>query len=80
MIDKQTENKPNMLDLAEIFLRVSGDIQAVKDHMEGKRVVEWSYLDDSALTLPEGSAEYRCLVATKGREEIEKRKKFLLNW
>ena len=29
--------------------------------------------------MPENSTEYRCLVATKGKDEIEKRKKFLIN-
>ena len=31
-------------------MRVSGDIQAVKDYLQGKRVVEWTYLEDIALS------------------------------
>jgi hypothetical protein len=60
-------------------MKVSGDVQAVRDYLEGKRVVEWTYLEDIALSLPEVSTEYRCLLTTKGRDEIEKRKQFLLS-
>jgi hypothetical protein len=41
-------------------------------------VAEWTYLEDLALSHPESSTEYRCLVTTKGREEVEKRKRFLM--
>lgn len=60
-------------------MRVSGDLQAVREYLQGKRVVEWQYLEDIALSQPETSTEYRCLVTTKGKDEIEKRKRFLLN-
>lgn len=60
-------------------MRVNGDIKAVRDYLEGKRVAYWSYLDDVGLSLPESSTEFRCLVTTKGRDEIEKRKRFLLD-
>ena len=65
-------------DMTDIFMKVSGDIQAVKDHLAGKKVTLWSYLEDIALSMPENSSEYRCLVGQKGRDEIEKRKYFLL--
>jgi hypothetical protein len=58
---------------------VSGDLGAVRDYLEGKRVIEWTYLEDIALSMAENSTEYRCLLQIKGRDEIEKRKKFLLN-
>jgi len=28
---------------------VSGDVRRVRDYLEGKRVVEWTYLEDIAL-------------------------------
>jgi len=68
-----------MLDMAELFMKVSGDLNALKNHLQGLRVSEWSYLEDQALAMPESSQEYRCLLTTKGREEVEKRKRFLLN-
>lgn len=63
-----------IFQITDIFMRVSGDIKAVRNYLEGKRVTEWSYLDDLALSAPESSTEFRCLVTTKGRDEIEKRK------
>jgi len=65
-------------DISDIFMKVSGDINAVKEQLAGNKVTEWDYLEDIALSYPENSSEYRCLVARKGREEIEKRKYFLL--
>ena len=59
-------------------MKVSGDADALKALLEGKRVVEWTYLEDNALALSESSVEYRSLMQTKGKEEIEKRKRFLL--
>lgn len=44
----------------------------------GETVPMWTYLEDLALTRPEGSMEYKCLVDSKGKDEIEKRKIFLL--
>jgi len=35
-------------------------------------------LEDISLSMPENSNEYRLLVSAKGREEIEKRRFFLL--
>ena len=39
---------------------------------------EWNYMEDIALSMPENSSEYRDLLMKKGREEIDKRKVFLL--
>lgn len=50
----------------------------MRDYLAGNKVTQWSYLEDIALSMPENSSDYRCLVSTKGREEIEKRKYFLL--
>ncbi len=73
------EQSLSMPDLAETFMKVSGDMQALKNHLKGIRVVEWSYLEDLALSMHETSSEYRSLLQTKGKEEIDKRKRFLLN-
>jgi hypothetical protein len=59
-------------------MKVSGDINAVKEHLAGNKVVQWTYLEDIILSMPDNSSEYRCLVTSKGREEIDKRKYFLL--
>ena len=69
-----------MFEMAELFMKVSGDVGALKEHMAGKRVTEWTYLDDMALAMPENSNEHRALMLSKGRQEIEKRQRFLLNW
>ena len=39
---------------------------------------EWNYIEDLALSMPENSAEYRDLLIKKGKDEIDKRKIFLL--
>ena len=77
--DLSQQSGKSVVDLADVFMRVSGDIEAVRGWIEGKRVVEWTYLEDLALGMAENSTEYRCLMTTKGRDEIEKRKRFLLN-
>ena len=43
-----TGEKPDMtmLDMAELFMKVSGDLNALKNHLQGLRVSEWSYLED----------------------------------
>ena len=59
-------------------MRMSGDLERIRDHLQGRPVVEWTYLEDLALSKPDNSLEFRCLEKTKGREEIEKRKAFLI--
>ena len=65
-------------DIADIFVKVSGDLDNLARHFEGHTVPMWTYLEDLALTRPQDSMEYHCLVESKGKEEIEKRKNFLL--
>jgi hypothetical protein len=50
----------------------------MRDYLEGKKVIQWSYLEDLALTKPETSDEFKCLLKSKGREEIDKRLQFLM--
>eukprot|EP00347_Sterkiella_histriomuscorum_P000807 403374436 len=78
-ISQEFGGTKSIFEITDIFMRVSGDIQAVRDYLNGKRVVEWQYLEDIALSHPESSTEYRCLIATKGRDEVDKRKRFLLS-
>lgn len=65
-------------ELTELFVKVNGDVQSMKDYLEGKKVVQWSYLEDLALTKSETSDEFKCLLKQKGREEIDKRLQFLM--
>lgn len=70
-------------------MKVSGDIQAVKNYLanaargdpaalEANQKATWTYMEDLALSMPEHTSEYRLLVNKKGREDIEKRKWFLI--
>jgi len=76
MIEKKYKKSPS--EIADVFVKVSGDIGNLQRFFEGEIVPMWTYLEDLALTRPEGSMEYKCLVDSKGKEEIEKRKNFLL--
>ena len=40
---------------------MSGDLERIRDHLQGRPVVEWTYLEDLALSKPDNSLEYRCL-------------------
>lgn len=51
----------------------------MRSFLEGKRVTEWSAIEDLALAKEDiTSNDYQILVKTKGVSEIEKRKRFLL--
>lgn len=65
-------------EIADIYVKVSGDFNSLERHFQGEDVVIWSYLEDLALTKSEDSMEYKCLIESKGKAEIEKRKRFLL--
>jgi hypothetical protein len=46
-------------EIAEIFCKVSGRLNKMREYLEGKpSVVEWNYLEDLALTKPEDSPEF----------------------
>lgn len=36
-------------EIAEIFVKVSGRLNKMKDYLENRPVVEWDYLEDLAL-------------------------------
>jgi len=64
-------------EIAEIFCKVSGRLNKMKDYLENRPVIEWSYLEDLALSKPDDSAEFQVLLQTKGWEEIMTRRDFL---
>ena len=81
-----------IFEITDIFMKVSGDMDNLRQCLQKEKEAaaggkgghiepmpcEWSYLEDIALSMPENSAEYRDLLIRKGREEIDKRKVFLL--
>ena len=65
-------------ELADIFCKVSGRLNKMRDYLENKAsVVEWNYLEDLALEKAEESPEFQILLQTKGFEEIKIRREFL---
>ena len=79
-----------IFEITDIFMKVSGDmdnlrsyLQRQKEHIDDTHpleplLCEWNYMEDIALSMPENSSEYRDLLMKKGKEEIDKRKVFLL--
>lgn len=65
-------------EVVELWIKLSGDITQIRKLLKGKKVIAWTYLEDLALEKQEESAEFQVLLRTKGRSEIESRKKFLL--
>eukprot|EP00347_Sterkiella_histriomuscorum_P022114 403331631 len=64
-------------EIVDTFLKVSGDLSAMKHLLEGKRVIEWSSVEDLALGKEISHTEFSVLIKTKGQSEIDKRKEFL---
>lgn len=67
----------SMEEVADLFVRVSGRLNKMRDFLEGRPVIEWDYLEDLALTKPDDSAEFQFLLNTKGWKEIQIRREFL---
>lgn len=65
-------------DISDVFVKVSGDLEAMRNYLDKKRVPEWSGIEDLALAKGETSNDYKILVKTKGLSEIDKRKAFLM--
>lgn len=59
-----------------MFESVSCSKKHLKYALENKSYTQWKPLDDIALENPE-TAEYKIVLAEKGQEEIDRRKKFL---
>ena len=62
---------------SDVFVRVCGRLDAVRDYFNKKVVVEWNYLEDLALTKPADYQEPEVLLKTKGWKEIKTRREFL---
>lgn len=45
-------------ELADIFTKVSGRLNKMRDYLLGKPITEWSYLEDLALQKNENSQEF----------------------
>jgi hypothetical protein len=45
-------------EIAEIYSKVSGRLNKMRDYLLGKPIIEWNYLEDLALTKPEDSKEF----------------------
>lgn len=60
----------------EIFESVSCDKKQFRQVLENKSYTTWASLDDMGLQNSD-SPEYKHLLATKGEEEVQRRKKFL---
>ena len=45
---KTTKNR-TIYDIIDVFMRVSGDLNSLKDYLSGKTVHRWSSADDQAL-------------------------------
>ena len=65
-------------EVAEVFVKASGDTQRMEMHFQGKSVPLWSYLEDLALSKPVDSPQFKVLLVEKGEDEIARRKQFLL--
>lgn len=63
--------------IGEVFLKVSGDLQALWEYFDGKKVIEWTYMEDLTLKKPPTSTEFQCLLKLKGQTQIDIRKAFL---
>lgn len=64
-------------EIADIYCRVSGRLNKMRDYLQGKPVEEWSYLEDLALEKPEDSQEFQVILQMKGWNEIQVRREFL---
>lgn len=45
-------------EIAEVFCKVSGRLNKMKDYLENRPVIEWTYLEDLALSKSDDSAEF----------------------
>lgn len=66
-------------EVAEVFVKVSGNPDNIEKYFKGEDVIQWTYLEDLALTKDTTSIEYKCLMETKGKEALDERRAFLLN-
>ena len=74
----ELEFKKSDDEIAKAFVSVSGSITDLRKLFSGQEVVTWSYLEDRALTKAKDSMPYKCMIETKGEEEVERRIQFLV--
>jgi hypothetical protein len=65
-------------EMSKMYYEVSGDLDLVEKLCQGLEVPKWNELEDMALRSNQASKEYQFLLTTKGKDEIKKRKKFLM--
>jgi hypothetical protein len=65
--DIHKKHNKTFAQIGEIFLKVSGDLVALREYFEGKKVIEWSYMEDLTLKKPANSTEFQCLLKLKGQ-------------
>ena len=70
--------KKSTEEISKMYYEVSGDIDLVEKVCQGLEVAKWNELEDMALRAGQSSKEYQFLMASKGKDEIKKRKKFLM--
>lgn len=65
-------------EIADLYVRCSGDWQKMRDYLSGKdSVVMWDELEDLAVQKADDSPEFAVLLETKGWKEIHSRRVFL---
>ena len=83
-------NRKTREEMAEMFVRLSGDMQALRQQLAAAKpylatskttsqfFTEWTHAEDTALFQSTDSNDYAVLLKTKGATELEKRRLFLL--
>ena len=75
--DLSTNYKISEKELNEVLKQVSGSLEDLEKLLKGEQVKVWTELEDIALSQPQDTIMYQCLVKNKGEEAIEKRRKYL---
>lgn len=63
--------------IAELYSECSGDLNKMRQHLLGKKVVLWNVMEDLALMKPDDSVEFQVLLNSKGFKEILFRRQFM---
>jgi len=59
--------------ISELYVKLSGDLESIEKHLQGKEVILWTTLEDYSLTKDKNSFEYTFLLDEKGGEaELQK--------
>ena len=62
--------KKSESEIAELYVNCSGDVNKMRLHLSGKKVILWNMMEDLALQKPDDSAEFQVLLNSKGHKEI----------